>query len=175
MEKPSTEEQINFYMDRDLKEALKARAQQEGTTIKGLINEILGQDMARHRGEVIEQQSLPVIREMVQGEIRKALAQQLTEFRQEVQDEIIDTMKWLTKKTDNRLAGLVVRAVRDSSINRYLLFALLAKWHGTEFAQDAYADAKTKAGKELSSRVRPKELDNAMAQMHDPDVSEEVN
>ena len=48
----------------------------------------------------------------------------------------------------------MVRAVRDGSINRRLLFTLLAKAYGASFAQDAYNDAKEKAGQELTSRTK---------------------
>ena len=58
------EKQLNVWIDSDLKDALAERAKREKTSVTDLTEDILRQDMARQNGEVIEQQSLPIIREM---------------------------------------------------------------------------------------------------------------
>ena len=114
--------------------------------------ELLTQAIAIKRGEVIEQQSLPVIREIVQTELRKALAQQRQDVREDMQLEFTNEFKAVTKASDNRLAALIVRTLRDSSIVRRLSYTMLSRSFGPDFAAKAYMDAKEKAGKELASR-----------------------
>lgn len=104
------------------------------------------------KGEIIEQQSLPVIRDIVQSEVRKALAQLRTDLREDMRLEFTNEMKALARASDNRLAALLVRAIRDSNVARRLIYANLARSHGPDFANRAYEDAKQKAGKDLARR-----------------------
>ena len=62
-------------------------------------------------------------------------------------------MKTVSRNSDDRLASLIVRAVRDAGIIRRLLYALVAKTFGLEFAQEAYENAKAKSGQELATRA----------------------
>jgi gamma-glutamylcysteine synthetase len=114
------------------------------------------QDIAIHHGEIVEQQSLPVISELIETKLRKATAQLRADLREDMQLEIIEQIKTITRNSDNRLAGLIVRAVRDSGIIRRLLYALVAKTHGAAFATEAYESAREKAGQELASRITAK-------------------
>jgi len=120
--------------------------------MNSITDELLALGIAVKRGEVIEQQSLPVIREIIQTELRKALAQQRTDQREDMALEFTNEIKPLTRASDNRLAALIVRALRDSNIARRLAYANLARAFGSDFANKAYEDAKDKAGKELANR-----------------------
>ena len=73
-----------------------------------------------------------------------------------MQLEMIEQIKTITRNSDNRLASLIVRAVRDTGILRRLLYAFVAKTHGAAFATEAYESAREKAGQELASRVTAK-------------------
>jgi hypothetical protein len=149
----SEPKQLNVWIDGDLKDALSARAEREGKKLKELVEHILRQDVARERGEIIEQQSLPVISEILESKLRKVTAQLRHDLREDMQLEVIQQIKTITRNSDNRLAGLIVR---DAGIIRRMLYALVAKTHGTDFASEAYESAREKAGQELSSRAMAK-------------------
>src|SRR6266566_6873614 len=148
--------QLNVWISAEAKQYLDERFEQDGWHLYEQIEGYIQRDMAAHRGEVVEQQSLPVISELVDTTLRKYTAQLRTDLREDMQLEIIEQIKAITRNSDNRLAGLIVRAVRDSGIIRRLLYALVAKTHGAAFAAEAYESAREKAGQELPSRITAK-------------------
>jgi gamma-glutamylcysteine synthetase len=148
--------QLNVWISAEAKQYLDERFEREGRHLYEQIEDYIRKDMAAHRGEVVEQQSLPVISELVETALRKYTAQLRTDLRNDMQLEMIEQIKTITRNSDNRLASLIVRAVRDSGIIRRLLYALVAKTHGAAFATEAYESAREKAGQELSSRVTAK-------------------
>lgn len=149
-------EQLNVWISVEAKQYLDERFQQEGRHFNEQIEDYIRKEMAAHRGEIIEQQSLPVISEIVDAKLRKALAQLRADLREDMQLEILEAIKTMMRNSDNRLASLIVRAVRDAGIIRRLLFALVAKSFGPEFARDAYENAQAKAGQELAARTTAK-------------------
>lgn len=152
----SEPKQLNVWIDSDLKDALSERAEREGKKLKELVEHILRQDVARERGEIIEQQSLPVISDIIDSRLRKATAQLRADLLEDMHLEILEAIKTMIRNSDNRLASLIVRAVRDAGIIRRLLYALVAKTHGADFATEAYESAREKAGQELASRITAK-------------------
>ena len=152
--------QLNVWISVEAKHYLDERFQREGRHLNEQIEDYIRQDMAVHHGEIVEQQSLPVISEIIETNLRKATAQLRTDLREDMQLEIIEQIKTITRNSDNRLASLIVRAVRDAGIIRRLLYALVAKTHGATFATEAYESAREKAGQELASRVTAKKEAN---------------
>ncbi len=150
------EKQLNVWIDSDLKDALTERAKREKTSVTDLTEDILRQDMARQNGEIIEQQALPIIREIVTTEVRKGIAQLLNDLRNELHPDLMEEIKMVTRISDDRLAKLVVRAVRDAGISRRLVIAHLSKAYGPDFARSAYESAKEDAGKELATKSTAK-------------------
>jgi gamma-glutamylcysteine synthetase len=148
--------QLNVWISVEAKQYLDERFEREGHHLYEQIEDYIRKDMAAHRGELVEQQSLPVISELVDTTLRKYTAQLRTDIREDMQLEIIEQIKTITRNSDNRLASLIVRAVRDSGIIRRLLYALVAKTHGAAFAAEAYESAREKAGQELTSRITAK-------------------
>ena len=148
--------QLNVWISIEAKGYLDERFKQEGRHLNEQIEDYIRQDMAVHHGEIVEQQSLPVISEIIETKLRKATAQLRTDLREDMQIEIIEQIKTITRNSDNRLASLIVRAVRDAGIIRRLLYALVAKTHGADFATEAYESAREKAGQELASRITAK-------------------
>src|SRR5258708_17270727 len=148
------EKQLNVWIDGDLKQALAERAEGEGRALTNLVEGILQQDMARVRGEIMEQQAMPVVRDIVQSELRRSIAQLRSDLREDMETEIVEAIRTMTRNSDNRLAGLIVRTVRDGGILRRLLFALMSKLVTPAFAQEAYEQAKEKAGQELSKSTK---------------------
>ena len=148
--------QLNVWISAEAKQYLDERFEREGRHLYEQIEGYIRKDMAAHRGEVVEQQSLPVISELVDTTLRKYTAQLRTDLREDMQLEMIEQIKTITRNSDNRLASLIVRAVRDAGIIRRLLYALVAKTHGAAFATEAYESAREKAGQELASRITAK-------------------
>ena len=131
---------------------IKDESNKSGMTMNAIADELLTRAIAFRRGEIIEEQSLPVIREIIQTELRKGLSQQRQDLREDMQLEFTTEFKATIRASDNRLAALIVRTLRDSSIVRRLTYAFISRSFGSDFAAKAYLDAKEKAGKELSSR-----------------------
>src|SRR6266496_2913146 len=151
--------QLNVWISVEAKGYLDERFKQEGRHLNEQIEDYIRQDMAVHHGEIVEQQSLPVISETIEAKLRKATAQLRTDLRNDMQLEMIEQIKTITRNSDNRLASLIVRAVRDAGIIRRLLYALMAKTFGPEFARDAYENAQAKAGQELAARTTTRKED----------------
>ena len=145
--------QLNVWISIEAKRYLEERFQQEGRHLNEQIEDYIRKEMAVHHGEIIEQHSLPVISELIDTKLRKAMAQLRTDLREDMQLDILEAMKTSMRNSDNRLASLIVRAVRDAGIIRRLLYALVAKTFGADFARDAYENAQAKAGQELAART----------------------
>ena len=152
--------QLNVWLPEGLKMYLDERARRENKHRKTIIVELLEQDRARQQGEFIEQESLPLFREVLQTELRKFLAQQ----RSNLQDDLDDQFQKIISELEElvpphmltRIAKLATRAVRDGGINRHLLYSSLSKAHGSQFAEKAYDDAEKQVNEELA-RPKPKE------------------
>jgi gamma-glutamylcysteine synthetase len=144
--------QLNVWISKEAKCHLDECYQREGRHYTEQIEDYIRHDIAVHRGEIVEQQSLPVISELVDTTLRKYTAQLRTDLREDMQLEIVDAVQTIIRNSDNRLAGLIVRAVRDAGIIRRFLYALVAKQFGAAFAKEAHDDAKEKAGQELAAR-----------------------
>src|SRR5579885_567208 len=108
-----TDKQLNVWIRSDLRDAIREVAEQEGKTMTAVVEEFLAQGIARLRGEVIEQQSLPVVREAIHSAIGQANAQLYQALREVLRTEVLDDFKAVEKKGDDRLAALLVRAIRE--------------------------------------------------------------
>jgi hypothetical protein len=133
-------------------EYIKNTSEQTGQHMNTIADELIAIGIAVKRGEVIEQQSLPVIREIVTTELRKGLSAQRDALREDMALEFTNEIKAITRASDNRLAALIVKALRDANIGRRLMYTILAKAYGTTFAMQAYEDASQKAGRDLANR-----------------------
>jgi|SRR5579859_1509593 len=161
------EKQLNVWIDEQMKEALTRRAQQKALSVKQLIQYMISQEVAEYQAEIMEKQALPMIRDLVQSELRKALDQHLGKLQEDFHTEIVLPMKKTIRQSNERtskhiserIAALSVRTVRDGSINRHLIYAHLAKSHGSVFAREAYEHAKEKAIRELEARSAERSLE----------------
>ncbi len=143
---------LDVHIEAERYDYIKEASERIGLPMNVITDELLALGIATKRGEVIEQQSLPVIRDIVQTELRKALAQQRSDLREDMSLEFTNEWKALQRASDNRLAALMVRGLRDSNVARRLIYAMLARSHGPDFASRAYEDAKEKAGKEIARK-----------------------
>lgn len=92
-----------------------------------------------------------MIHEIVDVTVWQHIAQLRAGLRSALQHEVIEPIKTVSRNSDDRLASLIVRTVRDTGILRRLLFTLIAKISGVEFAQQASADARS--GLDLAPHV----------------------
>lgn len=145
--------QLNVWISAEAKQFLDERFEREGRHLYEQVEDYIRKDMAARRGEIVEQQSLPVISEIMDTTLRKYMAQLRADLREDMQLDILEAMRTMMRNSDNRLASLIVRTVRDAGIIRRLLYALVAKTFGPEFARDAYENAQAKAGQELAART----------------------
>src|SRR5215469_7729079 len=131
------DQRFDAWIPEELKTYLAERAKREGNKgMNQVLADILRAEIAREQGAIIEQQSLPVIREIVQTELRKALAIQREQIREDMSLEFTNEFKAVTRASDNRLAALLVRAIRDASISKRMIYTVLSKLVSPSFAQE---------------------------------------
>jgi|SRR5579871_3118599 len=92
---------------------------------------------------VIEQNSLPAIRQAIREEIATLRVELSAELRE------------AAKKSDNRLAGLLVKAARLADIGQRMTYTVMAKAYGVEFAKSILESAQERAGKDLAQQDTP--------------------
>lgn len=146
-------QQLNVSIDEDLKHAIDQKSKREGRTITAIVEAWIQQDTAREQGEVLERQSLPLVRETIREEVRRSNAELYTRIHDAMIREIRDTLKENIAQSTTRLAKLMTRTVRDSGIIRRLVYAFLSKTHGKVFATKGYEHAEQQTMKELSERI----------------------
>ena len=142
------DKQLNVWIAEELRSYVAQRAEQEHRGMNLIIADLIRADMARRQGQLAEQSSLAVVREIVASELQKSSAQLRRDLREDREYEAESAREWVKKQLD-RLAGLMVMSVRNGSITRRLTYALLSKAHGSDFAQKAYDHAREKAHADL--------------------------
>lgn len=150
------DKQLNVWIDSELRDALTERAQRDHTTLRKVVENILRMDVAHERSEIIQQQAFPLLRELMQIEIRKGFAQLRTDVREDMHTEIINEVRGLVQVSESHLARLIVRVAGDTGVIRRFLYALAARVVDVVFARDAYENAKEKVAKELTTRSASK-------------------
>src|SRR6266516_5478898 len=119
--------QLNVWIAKDLKDYLADRAKRDNKQgMNVVVADLIRQERAREQGEVVEQQSLPVLQEMMRHEIRQALADHRREVRDDRALELDEQRDYLRKGFD-RMAALIVHAIRNAGIGRRLAYAVLAR------------------------------------------------
>src|SRR6266516_2023802 len=142
------DKQLNVWIPEELRNYVAQRAEQERHGMNTVIADLIREDMARRNGQLAEQSSLVVFREIVASELQKSSAQLRRDLREDREYEAESQFEWFKKQFD-RLAGLMVMAVRNGGIARRLTYSMLSKTHGANFAKAAYEDAREKARQEL--------------------------
>ena len=159
----SEKERLNLYFSPDVAAAIRELTgshRQQSQVVEELVR--LG--LSLKNGEVVAQRSLPVIHEIIDTALRNAEARLLTDLRaamhhesQESKANIISEMKARERRSDDRLASLIIRAIREGGISRRMLFTYLAK-DDVQFAMEVYEDAKAKVGKDIATRFNEASL-----------------
>jgi hypothetical protein len=143
---------LDVAISTDLRDFIAEEAERTGKPMNIVTDELLSHAVAYRRGEVIEQQSLPIIREIVQSELRRSMAQLLIDVREMLFGELLTALKEVSRTSDNRLVALLVRLMRDAGITRRMIYALTSKLVNPTFAAQAFEDAREKTGKDIANR-----------------------
>jgi hypothetical protein len=144
--------QLNVWIDKHYKDQLEQWKQHESKPgMNVIIEELIKAEMARRSGKIVEQESLPVIREIVRAEVREATAELRRELRLDREIEQTAQRDYLRKSFD-RIAALTIHAIRNSGFAQRFGYALLARLVSVEFAQKAHEDAKKKVERQLLPR-----------------------
>jgi predicted DNA-binding protein len=138
--------QIGLRIDKNLKDGLDAQAERSNKAATALLEEYIATGLARDNGELLEQNSLPAIRAAVREEVGKAM--------QDLYQQLRDDLQKSAKRSDDRLAALIVKAARSAGIAQRMLFSLASKQVSYEFALKIWESAKEQVGKAL---VKPDE------------------
>lgn len=152
----SGKSQLNVWIGSSSRATLTTLAQ--GKHLNTFIEELIQQEAARRKGEILDTKTLPVMREMIQQEFLRVIADLQLNLREEMhrqnqegKADIIAEMKARERRSDDRLASLIIRAIREGGISRRMLFTYLAI-EDHQRALEIYEDAKAKVGKEIASR-----------------------
>ncbi len=143
---------LDVAISSDLRDFIAEESDRTGKPMNIVTDELLSHAVAHRRGEMIEQQSLPIIREIVQSELRKSMAQLLTDLREALLIELFDDIKAIVRKSDHHIVSFIVRLMRDTGISRRMIYAFTAKLVSPSFASQAFEDASEKAGKDIAGR-----------------------
>jgi hypothetical protein len=115
---------------------------------------LIREDVARHNGELMQNQTLVVLQEMVAAELRQANAQLRRDLREDREHEAESWFERIKKQFD-RLAGLTVMSVRNGGIARRMIYSAISKAFEPPFAKAVYDQARQKAQEELLPRKVP--------------------
>ncbi|WP_376797475.1 hypothetical protein [Thermogemmatispora sp.] len=138
---------LNIWIPADLAFYLKERARQERKPVNQLV------------ADLIRKERMGGLHDSLQPLVTTACLEALNQARSllELQSRLLALQDFLTEmklrqeRGYDRLAALVIRAIREGGLARRLAYATLAK-DDPDFALDAYNDAKAKVGKDLASR-----------------------
>src|SRR5436305_14644023 len=137
---------LDVRVSAELRHQLEAKVRQNETSLTKLAERYLVEGLARDNGELIEQSSLPAVRETVRSEFNACMDQLYERLSSDLQQS--------ARKSDDRLAALIVKAARSAGIAQRMLFSLASKLVSYEFAMKIWESAKEQTGKAL---VKPDE------------------
>lgn len=146
--------QLNVWIDEELKNYIAERAKEEDRGMNDVIADLIRADIARRKGEFLQNNTLAVIQQMLATEIHRTHAQLRQDLREDREEETASLLEYL-KKQFNRVAGLTIFATRNAGIARRLAYTSLSKQYGPQFAKEAYQHAKEKAQEELLPKKSP--------------------
>ena len=122
--------QIGLRIEAHLKDGLDDQAHRTGIPATTLLEEYITKGLARDSGELVEQNSLPAVRQAVKEEVGKAMAELYHQLSVDLQKS--------ARRSDDRLTALITKAVRSSGIAQRMLFTLIGKLVDAPYARKTY-------------------------------------
>ena len=148
------DKQVNFWIPEVLRNHLAQRAEDEKRTMTDIVIDLIREDIARHNGELTQNQTLVVLQEMMTAELRQANAQLRRDLREDREYEAESLFERIKKQFD-RVAGLTVMSVRNGGIARRMIYSAISKAFEPPFAKAVYDQARQKAQEELLPKKAP--------------------
>lgn len=137
-------EAVNIRITSELRAGLNLRSEEEHVTITAVLERYIRAGLAHDNGILIQENALPHIRAAVREEVQIALAQ-LTE-------QLTADLTKAARRSDDRLANLTMKAVRQAGLSQRMVFALTSKLAGRVFADESYEFAREATGKDLTRK-----------------------
>src|SRR5260370_17299518 len=116
---------LDVWIHAGLRDYVAQEAMREGRPMNALADDLLAHAIAHRQGEVIEQKSLPIIREIIQTELRKATAQLRTNIREDLQLELVAEIKAIGRRSDDKPTPLPLPTTHTPHISPPLFLILL--------------------------------------------------
>lgn len=138
--------QLGLRVEDHLKDGLDAQSERTGRSTTAILEEYIAAGLARDSGELVEQHSLPAIRAAVREEVARAMQ----ELYDRLYGQLSADLQKSARRSDDRLAALIVKAARYAGIGQRMLYAYLSKTVNPQYAERAYEDAKEKTGKDIA-------------------------
>lgn len=145
--------QLNVWLPEEYRDYIAGRAEEERCGMNKIISDLIRDDIVRRKGEFTQNASLLVLQEMIAKELHHTHAQLRQQLREDRAEEREDLQCYLKKQFD-RLAGLVVNAIRNGGVARRLVYTVLAKAHGGPFAKEAYEYAEKRTNEDLAPKKK---------------------
>jgi hypothetical protein len=135
-------QRLEIRIDEDMRAGLEIEAQRTGKPLTAVVEAFIEQGLARSQGKLIEVESLPLMREAVREETGKVMAQLYEKLRTDLAAH--------SKRADDRLAALIMKAVRFAGLGQRMLYMFIVKQTGQRDADRIYETAKEQTGKDLA-------------------------
>ena len=95
--------QIGLRIEAHLKDGLDDQARRSGKPATSILEEYITKGLARDSGELVEQNSLPVVREAVREAVREEVGKQMHMLSQHLSADLQKS----AKRSDDRLTALI--------------------------------------------------------------------
>lgn len=147
------QKRLDIELPAETRDALTIEAKAQRKTVTALATQFLQRCLSEEQGNRLELQSFPLIREVIQLEMRQVRVH----IRQEVQAELEHwsekTMKELSRllaQSGSRQAALTVKALREDETARRFLILLAERLLSATQAQELYELATSATSKHLA-------------------------
>ena len=138
--------QLGLRVEGHLKDGLSDQARRTGISETKILEEYIAAGLARDSGELIEQNSLPAIREAV----RQTVKEEVNRAFSELYTQLSADLQKSARRSDDRLASLIVKAARYSGIGQRMLYSFMAKMVNPDFAAKMFEAAREQVGKDIA-------------------------
>lgn len=135
-------QRLEIRIDEDTRAALEIEARRADKSLNAIVEKYIQDGLARSQGKLIEVESLPLMREAVREETGKVMAQLYEKLRADLAAQ--------NKRADDRLASLMMKAVRFSGLGQRMLYHFMVRQLGQARADQIYGQAKEQTGKDLA-------------------------
>lgn len=137
-----SKQRLEIRIDEDTRAGLEIEARHTGKSLSVIAEQYIVDGLARAQGKVIEVESLPEVRAAVREETGKVMAQ--------LYEKLSADLAAQNRRGDERLAALIVKAVRFSGLCQRMLYMFIRQQTSERDANRIYEVAKEQTGKDLT-------------------------